>query len=151
RLGVGKSVEGLGKVHLFAEYQRQHSTLRWGDMNPWILEKEYLRNSYGASLTLTLADMFVMGGVTSVVSHGDMYYHTSNYGPIDTIRQVKKGEQEVLSFLFTGLKYDIAVMDDISVPIGIYFPLPLVADFEISYFLLSLVAATLRIGLMISL
>jgi hypothetical protein len=37
RLGVGKSVEGLGKVHLFAEYQRQHSTLRWGDMNPYFL------------------------------------------------------------------------------------------------------------------
>lgn len=81
RLGVGKSVEGLGKVHLFAEYQRQHSTLRWGDMNPWIMEKEYPRNSYGASLTLTLAEIFVIGGVTSVVSHGDMYYHRNLLSP----------------------------------------------------------------------
>lgn len=61
RIGIGAPVEKAISFHLSIEYDKWHSTTRWGDMTARVFDRNYPRDDVGAYVSLVGGRCLVLG------------------------------------------------------------------------------------------
>ena len=119
RVGVGKEIPKFLWAEGFLEYRRYNSTTRYGDMQPWIFERSYVRSEFALYGSLTAFGFLQVGIGAISQSHEEIVYYQT---PIDQQVDLKRqpAASRVMLFYIVGFKYDIHIAGEFYVPIGIY-------------------------------
>jgi hypothetical protein len=120
RIGIGKPLSEEVFLYAFLQYDLYHSSMRWGDMSVKIFDKQYTRHDPALYLSCTFWRWLCLGAGVVGEFTPDMHYRFSDIGIIDSTIQTLKASMPLKPYFIVGIKQDIALSRDVSVPVGVY-------------------------------
>ena len=117
RTGIGKELNSFLWGDILVEYRRYNSQLRYGEINPWILDRSYLRHEVAVYACVTVLEFVQVGLGTIYQSHEEIFYSSSLY-PSSTVQR-QPAQSRVKLFYLLGIQYSIPVIAQFYVPVGL--------------------------------